>query len=221
MSRRRLLLLLKPFDVYPARQTKQVQVLAHSILVSHFLLKASQVLGYLDNTNKVHKDAIKFCQDILQRKSLDWEPVFRNNLSQPIRDVDLVITIGGDGTLLQANHYMDESIPVLGVNSDPTQVEEFSLLVLKIRFSLLPLVQVEQFSDEFDATRSTGYLCAATVRDFEQARLPHNISKKRENDNYSIKINRDSETCSPLVHCRSSGLRVSTSAGSTAAMLSA
>lgn len=35
------------------------------------------------------------------------------------------------------------------------------------------------------------------------------------------RIKRDDQPCSPLVNCRSSGLRVSTAAGSTAAMLSA
>lgn len=74
----------------------------------------------------VHKEAINFCQDIVRKKFVDWEPVFRSDLSQPIRNVDLVITIGGDGTLLQASHFVDDSIPVLGVNSDPTLVKEVS-----------------------------------------------------------------------------------------------
>ena len=90
--------------------------------------QTSQVLSYLDNRRKVHKDAINFCQNILQQKYVDWETVFRSNLSQPIRDVDLVVTVGGDGTLLQASHFMDDSIPVLGVNSDPTQALEVRCL---------------------------------------------------------------------------------------------
>lgn len=32
-------------------------------------------------------------------------------------------------------------------------------------------VQVEAFENQFDATRSTGYLCAATVANFEKVRL--------------------------------------------------
>ena len=88
----------------------------------------SQVFHYLDNRCKVHKEAINFCQKMLQQKSVDWQPIFRNNLLLPIRNVDLVVTVGGDGTLLQASHFMDDSIPVLGVNSDPTQAEEVSYL---------------------------------------------------------------------------------------------
>jgi NAD+ kinase len=87
------------------------------------------MLDYLENRRKVHMDAIKYCQEILQQRPVDWEPIFRNNLSQPICNVDLVITVGGDGTLLQASHFMDDTVPILGVNSDPTQIEEVSLFL--------------------------------------------------------------------------------------------
>ncbi|KAM3696887.1 hypothetical protein ACB098_06G073100 [Castanea mollissima] len=222
MPKKRLLLLLKPFDL---RQTN-----AHSQITN------PQILHHLENRRKEHMNAIKFCQNILQQKPVDWEPILRNNLSQPICNVDLVITVGGDGTLLQASHFMDDSIPVVGVNSDPTQIEE-----------------VEQFSNEFDANRSTGHLCAATVNNFQQVlddilegrKVPSKLSRisvhvKSQllstyalNDiliahpcpatlsRFSFKIKRENRPFSPLVNCRSSGLRVSTASGSTAAMLSA
>ncbi|PSS15996.1 NADH kinase [Actinidia chinensis var. chinensis] len=130
---------------------------------------------------------------------------------------------------------MDDSIPVLGVNSDPTQA-----------------VEVEEFSEEFDAT-STGYLCAATVNIFElmldnileDCTVPSKLSRMSIcviskllstyalNDvliahpcpatvsRFSFRISKDGHPCSDLVNCRSSSLRVSTAAGSTAAMLSA
>jgi len=72
----------------------------------------------------VHHDSINFCQEILRKKSVEWKAVLRNDLTQPINDVDLVVTIGGDGTLLQASHFIDDKIPVLGVNSDPTRIDE-------------------------------------------------------------------------------------------------
>lgn len=194
------------------------------------------MLQYLDNRCRVHKDAIEFCQDILRRKSVDWDAVFRSNLSQPIHNVDLVVTIGGDGTLLQASHFLNDSIPLLGVNSDPTQPQE-----------------VQEFGNEFDATRSSGYLCAATVKNFEQIlnniledkTAPSEVSRMSIRVNsiplstyalndvliadpcpasvsrFSFRIRKDGQSSSSLVNCRSSGLRVSTAAGSTAAMLSA
>lgn len=98
------------------------------------LLQLLQVLKYLESRCLVHKEAINFCQNILRKKLVDWEAVYRFNLSRPIRDVDLVVTIGGDGTLLQASHFMDDSVPVLGVNSDPTQAEEVSLFCICLWF---------------------------------------------------------------------------------------
>ncbi|XP_038686339.1 NADH kinase isoform X1 [Tripterygium wilfordii] len=225
MVRKRLLLLLKPLDVYPVRRSNGLSRFTNPRIIHH-----------LDNRRKVHKDAIDFCQRILRQKSVDWEPVFRNNLTKSIHDVDLVVTVGGDGTLLQASHFMDDSVPVLGVNSDPTQIEE-----------------VGEIGSEFNATRSTGYLCAATIRNFEQVlddvledrafpskltRISICINSQRLstyalNDiliahpcpaavsRLSFKIRGDRQPCSPLVNCRSSGLRVCTAAGSTAAMISA
>ncbi|XP_020581580.1 probable NADH kinase isoform X2 [Phalaenopsis equestris] len=230
MARRRVLLLMKPFDVYPPRpKAKDSSSFLHRTVNAH-------ILNHLDDRCRVHNEGIKFCQDVLRRKNLDWEPLFRNNISQPIRGVDLVVTVGGDGTLLQASHLIDNSIPVLGVNSDPTQPEE-----------------VGQLCDEFDATRSTGYLCAATMRNFEQileevlegknkpfelARISTKLNDKilptfALNDilishpcpatvsRFSFRIKCNDQKGSSLVHCRSSGLRICTAAGSTAAMLSA
>ncbi|XP_028763732.1 NADH kinase-like isoform X1 [Neltuma alba] len=219
MAMRKLLILLKPFDVYAPPHGASPQILHH-----------------LDSRRKVHLDTIKFCQTILQKKPVEWKAIERNDLSQPINDVDLVVTVGGDGTLLQASHFMDDRIPILGVNSDPTRNDE-----------------VERFRNEFDATRSTGHLCAATVENFEQVlngilesqTVPSKLKRISISVNtrqlptyalndilvanpcpaalsaFSFRIRKDDQPCSPLAICRSSGLRVSTAAGSTAAMHSA
>jgi len=60
-------------------------------------------------------------------------------------DKDLVIAVGGDGTILNTASFMDDSIPVLGVNSDPTRVEEKGVLNVK------------------DERRSRGALCGTTA----------------------------------------------------------
>ncbi|XP_075506463.1 putative NADH kinase isoform X3 [Primulina tabacum] len=210
MVRKRLLLLLKPFDVYPSHEP--------SVISSSNSLK---VFRYLNDRMLVHKSAINFCQNILKKKPVDWKAVFRNDVSQAISDVDLVITVGGDGTLLQASHFMDDRIPVLGVNSDPTRPEE-----------------LEQLNEEFDATRSTGYLCASTANNFEQIldEILENLCEPSELARMAISINSKliptsalndvllAHPCPATVSrfsFRSSGFRVSTAAGSTAAMLSA
>ncbi|PUZ70413.1 hypothetical protein GQ55_2G228000 [Panicum hallii var. hallii] len=240
MARRRVLLFLKPFDVYPPRpcagSAASFPTSSSSPPPSQPRAANPKVLSYLDDRCRVHKDTIDLCQSILQHKSLDWTSVQRNNFSQPIRDVDLVITVGGDGTLLRASHFLDSSVPILGVNSDPTCAKE-----------------VDELTDEFDARRSTGYLCAATAGNFEQildatldgSRRPSELSRISMKLNgiqlptyalndilvshpcpasvsrFSFRKRSNTGESSHLINCRSSGLRVSTAAGSTAAMLSA
>lgn len=239
MARRRVLLFLKPFDVYPPRPYVGAASSSPTSAPSSLPQPRAanpKVLSYLDDRCRVHKDTIDLCQSVLQRKSLDWIAVQRNHLCQPIRDVDLVVAVGGDGTLLRASHFLDDSVPILGVNSDPTCTKE-----------------VEELSDEFDARRSTGYLCAATAGNFEQildatldgSRRPLELSRISVKLNgiqlptyalndilvshpcpasvsrFSFRKRNNTGENSRLINCRSSGLRVSTAAGSTAAMLSA
>jgi NAD+ kinase len=84
------------------------------------------VVGNLQDRHCVHERTLAVCKDVLSRRhqQIKFEIHVRDELHAPIRDVDLVITVGGDGTLLQASHYLDSSCPVLGVNSDPTQTTE-------------------------------------------------------------------------------------------------
>lgn len=82
----------------------------------------------------MHRDAISFCKNILKKKFVEWEEMLRDNLCHPIQNVDMVVTVGGDGTLLHASHFVDDSIPILGVNSDPTNMEEVTLLVFHVKF---------------------------------------------------------------------------------------
>lgn len=89
-----------------------------------------QVFHFLNNRHKVHGESVNFCQEILRKKSVEWKAVLGNNLTEPISNVDLVVAIGGDGTLLLASHLMDDKIPVLGVNSDPTRIDEVYIHVV-------------------------------------------------------------------------------------------
>lgn len=104
-----------------------IMFLVDSCFALCWMFVSLQILRHLENRQEVHREAIDVCKDILQQKHVDWEPVLRNDLSEPITNVDLVVTVGGDGTLLRASHFLDESIPILGVNSDPTQVDEVTV----------------------------------------------------------------------------------------------
>ncbi|KAL2631941.1 hypothetical protein R1flu_016627 [Riccia fluitans] len=234
----KVLLLLKRsmLDGYVPREAMHVaETPFASLLVTH-----PKVVGNLPDRHRVHSHTVEVCKDVLRRRpNVEWDSMMRDELHGcPIRKVDLVVTIGGDGTLLQASNCLDDSIPILGVNSDPTNSSE-----------------VEEHLNEYDATRSTGYLCAATADNFEQIlddildgkKKPLELSRLNTridgedysypalNDvllshpnpaavsrcSYSIHREGATEPRTPVVHTRSSGLRICTAAGSTAAMASA
>lgn len=74
---------------------------------------------------------------------------------QHLADVDLVVAIGGDGTVLSTAHFLDHgTIPLLGVNSDP--MSEENRIVKK---------------KKTDERRSHGALCAVTASNMK-GKLP-------------------------------------------------
>eukprot|EP00897_Mesotaenium_endlicherianum_P009839 jgi/Mesen1/8884/ME000535S08195 len=203
-----------------------------------------------------HQKALATCHELLDRWKLQWVSVRRDELQGSISGVDLVLSVGGDGTVLEASHFLGHQIPLLGVNSDPTSPTE-----------------VASKQAEYDATRSTGHLCAATsdtlplileeilaghrecvevariatsvgggpmppaLNDVLAAhpnpaavtRCSYQILKEQPQPSGSPAaetLPQDSDPgspttpASPLVHSRSSGLRVCTATGATAAMRS-
>jgi NAD+ kinase len=65
-----------------------------------------------------HAASVELVRSALAERRIEW--VERNEIPErPIRGYDLVIPVGGDGTLLSASHALRNNIPILGVNSAP------------------------------------------------------------------------------------------------------
>lgn len=106
----------------------------------------------LKNRHTEHLGAVNRLLDLLRSKtSCDVECVGREELApHHVEKADLVVAIGGDGTVLSVSHFLDESTPLVGINSDPT----------------LPSEQhVEKKTDE---RRSHGALCYCTSNDLPE-----------------------------------------------------
>ena len=58
---------------------------------------------------------------VLRKHEVSFHCVNRVELDrQHLADIDLMVAVGGDGTVLSAAHFLDHgTIPLLGVNSDP------------------------------------------------------------------------------------------------------
>lgn len=77
------------------------------------------------NRYLVHQKCVQDVEDLLKSCGIKYSRVGREELHRGIiLDKDLVIAVGGDGTILNTASFLDDSIPILGVNSDPTRPEE-------------------------------------------------------------------------------------------------
>lgn len=108
----------------------------------------------LESRYKAHKQCVNDLLAALRHHKVDFTCVNRVELDrQHLANVDLVVAVGGDGTVLSASHFLDHgTIPLLGINSDPITRQE-SMSVSK------------QTTDE---RRSHGALCACTSNDMHR-----------------------------------------------------
>ncbi|MCK6551217.1 NAD(+)/NADH kinase [Myxococcota bacterium] len=161
-----------------------------------------------------HAQSVRIVRTELRARGLDV--VERDTAPQrPVRGFDLVVSVGGDGTLLEASHAVGGSTMLLGVNSAPA----FSV-------GFLTGCRAPTFASTIDA------LLAGRLKPLEVQRLQVKIGRRVIpepvlNDVLFCADNPAVTTRYRLVSPegeelhRSSGVWVSTPAGSTAALRSA
>jgi NAD+ kinase len=96
--------------------------------------------------------------EILSKNQVNFSCVNRAELDrQHLADIDLMIAVGGDGTVLSSAHFLDHgTIPLLGINSDPNIRKEDRIVVKK----------------QSDERRSHGALCMCTAYDMNEHLAP-------------------------------------------------
>ncbi len=77
-----------------------------------------QSVDRLEPAHDEHAQSVARVREALEDRGIEW--VERKEIPErPIRGYDLVVPVGGDGTLLAASHAVRNSTPILGVNSAP------------------------------------------------------------------------------------------------------
>ena len=66
----------------------------------------------------IHEACLKHVEHVLEAQKLDLETCDRDKLKPELIGDRLIITVGGDGTLLETSHYVKNNI-IFGVNSNP------------------------------------------------------------------------------------------------------
>ena len=90
----------------------------HDPLIARLLRRRDPSVGRLKQSHEDHESTMREVEAALA--SLGAEVVFRGGprARVPAR-TDLVVTVGGDGTLLAASHLIGDGTPLLGINSAP------------------------------------------------------------------------------------------------------
>jgi NAD+ kinase len=106
-------------SVIEKRSTYRKLVLeAHDARVTQLLRRHDPTVGRLKQSHEDHESTIREVEGALAE--LGAEIVFRGAPKKRVpKRTDLVITVGGDGTLLAASHLVGAGCPLLGINSAP------------------------------------------------------------------------------------------------------
>ena len=90
----------------------------HDPLLARLLRRHDPTVVRLRSSHEHHEQTVREVDHALEKLGADV--VFRGGPRGRIPTrVDLVITIGGDGTLLAASHQIGDGVPLLGINSAP------------------------------------------------------------------------------------------------------
>jgi NAD+ kinase len=147
MSYRRVLVLIKQtaFDAYTAQQRI-------AAAAGHTLSYEAVRMDRLRERHETHMMQVDRITEWLTARGVDLTSVMRDDATQDhVREADLVLALGGDGTTLIASHLLRDhrGPPLLGVNTD--------------RASINDLATLYRSSEPVDMRRSTGHLCATTA----------------------------------------------------------
>jgi NAD+ kinase len=181
------------------------------ILEDHYLkLKRHKDLTKpLLDSHKNHYRSLEQVEKILKNLGVKFSMMVRSHAFNE-KNFDLVITVGGDGTFLDASQFMFDT-PLLGINSNPIESighfcpivsKELQVFLNKKSFHIVNLSRLKVSIDK--------KVLAPVLNDVLITNI-HPASTSR----YNIQVGRQKE------EQKSSGIWVSTAMGSTAAILGA
>lgn len=176
--------------------------------------RCSSVVGLREKHNE-HQANLETISEILDKNRCVVQRAYRSNLRKSHTKNCWVITVGGDGTLLDASHYVKKS-PILGVNSNPStsvgslcalQVQEFEgYLESVLAKGMIETIAVPRIQAEIDGKEISRHALNEVL---VSHRNPAGTSM------YVLNVDGKEE------HQKSAGIWIAGPAGSTAALASA
>lgn len=177
-------------------------------------------LDRLQEDHRQHYQSLEILQEELTRRQISFVEVGRGLYWPDLVGVDAIITLGGDGTVLEASrHIIEEAIPVLGVRSSDMSVghlcacyaDGIAGMIEKLAEGSLQTRELSRLMAKIRVTESGGELITEPVlNDFlYSSRNPAATSR------YGISLGSVREIQ------KSSGIWLAAPAGSTAAIAAA
>ncbi|MDD9951184.1 MAG: NAD(+)/NADH kinase [Zetaproteobacteria bacterium] len=177
-------------------------------------------LHRLETDHRAHQKSKDLVYKLLAQFGIEFQVVHRRQYWPRLDEVDAVITLGGDGTLLEASHHIDnESLPIFGICSSPMSVgylctcDYTNLEQAFKQFSqnLLQKVYLRRLRAKVTFCRTGGEVTTEpSLNDFLFAHEDPAATTR-----YRISVGQETE-----MH-KSSGIWVATAAGSSAAIQAA
>lgn len=206
---------IKKVLVLHKKTTYQIQ--AEDYRESRFLKllkEKNKVVERVELAHDEHLETLKVVCDDLDSRNIDYRLIARSELDHYIKDIDMMISVGGDGTFLDASHSLDK-VPLLGVNSSKSSsfghfcisdLNNFSSYMDKIvdgSFNYVPILRLKlEMNGEVLPQRSLNEILVAHTSPAATSR-------------YFIELNSERE------EHRSSGILIGSPAGSTGTLRSA
>ncbi|HIG83921.1 MAG TPA: hypothetical protein EYG40_06430 [Verrucomicrobia bacterium] len=90
--------------------------------VSSYISGKAEAKEAFQESHQTQKNTIQTVKNTLSASGAEINMVYRSEITEStISSADLVISVGGDGTFLETSHYITDTTPMLGVNSDPVR----------------------------------------------------------------------------------------------------
>ncbi|MEZ4741725.1 MAG: NAD(+)/NADH kinase [Bdellovibrionota bacterium] len=183
-------------------------------------LMAEESLLKMQRSHFEHSQALALLHDSLDKEKIAYEDVSHGQYWPETESFDAVIAVGGDGTVLDASHHIDqEDTSIIGIRSSPGSVghlcycgrEQIESAIKALKSKKLKFAKVIRLKAKIHSLNSQADLLTSPIlNDF----LFCNESPAATT-HYQITFREHSE------RQKSSGIWISTPAGSSAAMKAA
>jgi len=144
---------IKKILVVYKKSTFEIYQSSKDRLVMDFIRKKTKDVKAMKKSDYIQKNNLDKIISVVDKSGINYDVIYRADLTE-IKNKDLVMSVGGDGTFLEVSHYIRNGIPVLGVNSNPK---------ISVEYGVNP-------------DGSIGYFCCTDAEKFE--RYLNEIEKK-------------------------------------------